>query len=165
MNRLAATFRKITAMLDKTLVRYANCPLHNCVWGGIMEANHLPVGGALIKGNANGCMELKPGRSYNELSFQEIYRRLAGRHDGHFLDSWLCTGCSGRRNGNSASCVRCGACIYPGRFGFSAGRRQHDGRCHRDEAHWITVALEAGEEDEKIRFLVDMSYELTNGRG
>ena len=32
---------------------------------------------------------------------------------------------------------------------------------HMNKAHWISVALEAGVEDEKIRFLVDMSYELT----
>ena len=32
---------------------------------------------------------------------------------------------------------------------------------HMNKAHWLTVALEAGVEDEKIKFLVDMSYELT----
>ena len=32
---------------------------------------------------------------------------------------------------------------------------------HMNKAHWLSVALEAGVEDEKIRFLVDMSYELT----
>jgi len=32
---------------------------------------------------------------------------------------------------------------------------------HRNKAHWLSVALEAGVEDEKIKFLVDMSYELT----
>ena len=32
---------------------------------------------------------------------------------------------------------------------------------HMNKSHWISVALEAGVEDEKIRFLVDMSYELT----
>jgi predicted DNA-binding protein (MmcQ/YjbR family) len=36
---------------------------------------------------------------------------------------------------------------------------------HMNKAHWLSVALEAGVEDEKIRFLVDMSYELTSGRG
>ncbi len=32
---------------------------------------------------------------------------------------------------------------------------------HMNKAHLLSVALEAGVEDEKIRFLVDMSYELT----
>ena len=32
---------------------------------------------------------------------------------------------------------------------------------HMNKAHWLTVALEADADDEKIRFLVDMSYELT----
>ena len=32
---------------------------------------------------------------------------------------------------------------------------------HMNKAHWLSVALEAGVEDEKIKFLVDMSYELT----
>ena len=32
---------------------------------------------------------------------------------------------------------------------------------HMNKAHWLSVALDAGVEDEKIRFLVDMSYELT----
>ena len=32
---------------------------------------------------------------------------------------------------------------------------------HMNKAHWITVALDGSVEDEKIRFLVDMSYELT----
>ena len=36
---------------------------------------------------------------------------------------------------------------------------------HMNKAHWLSEALDAGVEDEKIRFLVDMSYELTNGRG
>ena len=35
---------------------------------------------------------------------------------------------------------------------------------HMNKAHWISVALDGSVEDEKIRFLVDMSYELTNGR-
>lgn len=36
---------------------------------------------------------------------------------------------------------------------------------HMNKAHWITVVLDGTVEDEKIRFLVDMSYKLTNGRG
>ena len=32
---------------------------------------------------------------------------------------------------------------------------------HMNKAHWLSVALETCVEDEKIRFLVDMSYELT----
>ena len=32
---------------------------------------------------------------------------------------------------------------------------------HMNKAHWITVALDGTVEDEKIRFLLDMSYELT----
>ena len=32
---------------------------------------------------------------------------------------------------------------------------------HMNKAHWLSVALEAGVEDEKLKFLVDMSYELT----
>lgn len=32
---------------------------------------------------------------------------------------------------------------------------------HMNKAHWLTVALDGTAEDEKIRFLVDMSYELT----
>ena len=36
---------------------------------------------------------------------------------------------------------------------------------HMNKAHWLSVALDWSVEDEKIRFLVDMSYELTNGRG
>ena len=32
---------------------------------------------------------------------------------------------------------------------------------HMNKAHWLTVALDRTVEDEKIRFLVDMSYELT----
>ena len=36
---------------------------------------------------------------------------------------------------------------------------------HMNKAHWLSVALDRTVEDEKIRFLVDMSYELTKGRG
>ncbi len=32
---------------------------------------------------------------------------------------------------------------------------------HMNKAHWLTVTLDGTVEDEKIRFLVDMSYELT----
>lgn len=32
---------------------------------------------------------------------------------------------------------------------------------HMNKAHWLTVALEGCVDDEKIKFLVDMSYELT----
>ena len=32
---------------------------------------------------------------------------------------------------------------------------------HMNKAHWRSVALDGTVEDEKIRFLVDMSYELT----
>ena len=32
---------------------------------------------------------------------------------------------------------------------------------HMNKAHWITVAMDGSVEDDKIRFLVDMSYELT----
>ena len=32
---------------------------------------------------------------------------------------------------------------------------------HMNKAHWLTVALDGTVEDEKIRFLVEMSYELT----
>ena len=32
---------------------------------------------------------------------------------------------------------------------------------HMNKAHWLSVALEECEDDEKIKFLVDMSYELT----
>ena len=31
---------------------------------------------------------------------------------------------------------------------------------HMNKAHWLSVALDGTVEDEKIRFLVDMSYEL-----
>ena len=36
---------------------------------------------------------------------------------------------------------------------------------HMNKAHWVSVALDGTVENEKIKFLVDMSYELTNGRG
>ena len=32
---------------------------------------------------------------------------------------------------------------------------------HMNKAHWLTVTLDGTVEDEKIKFLVDMSYELT----
>jgi len=32
---------------------------------------------------------------------------------------------------------------------------------HMNKAHWITVALDGTAADDKIRFLVEMSYELT----
>lgn len=32
---------------------------------------------------------------------------------------------------------------------------------HMNKDYWLSVALEAGVEDEKIKFLVDMGYELT----
>ena len=32
---------------------------------------------------------------------------------------------------------------------------------HMNKSHWITVALDGTVEDNKIRFLADMSYELT----
>lgn len=32
---------------------------------------------------------------------------------------------------------------------------------HMNKAHWLTVALDGTVDDEKIRFLVDMSYDLT----
>ena len=35
---------------------------------------------------------------------------------------------------------------------------------HMNKAHWLSVALDGTVEDGKIKFLVDMSYELTNGR-
>ena len=35
---------------------------------------------------------------------------------------------------------------------------------HRNRAHWLTVALDGMAENKKITFLVDMRYELTNGR-
>ena len=36
---------------------------------------------------------------------------------------------------------------------------------HMNKAHWLSVTLDGTVDDEKIQFLVDMSYELTNGRG
>ena len=36
---------------------------------------------------------------------------------------------------------------------------------HMNKAHWLSVALDGTVEDEKIKFLVDMSYQLTKGRG
>ena len=36
---------------------------------------------------------------------------------------------------------------------------------HMNKAHWLSVALDGTVEDEKIQFLVDVSYELTHGRG
>lgn len=35
---------------------------------------------------------------------------------------------------------------------------------HMNKAHWLTVVLDGTVEDEKIRFLVDMSYTLTRYR-
>ena len=32
---------------------------------------------------------------------------------------------------------------------------------HMNKAHWLSAALDGTVEDEKIKFLVDMSYELT----
>ena len=32
---------------------------------------------------------------------------------------------------------------------------------HMNKAHWLSVALDGTVEDEKIKFLMDMSYELT----
>lgn len=32
---------------------------------------------------------------------------------------------------------------------------------HMNKAHWLSVALDGTVEDDKIKFLVDMSYELT----
>ena len=32
---------------------------------------------------------------------------------------------------------------------------------HMNRAHWLSVALDGTVEDEKLKFLVDMSYELT----
>lgn len=34
---------------------------------------------------------------------------------------------------------------------------------HMSKAHWLTVALDGTVEEEKIKFLLDMSYELTKG--
>ena len=36
---------------------------------------------------------------------------------------------------------------------------------HMNKAHWLSVALDGTVEDEKIKFLVAMSYELTKKRG
>ena len=36
---------------------------------------------------------------------------------------------------------------------------------HMNKVHWLSVALDGTVEDEKIKFLVDMSYELTKKRG
>ena len=35
---------------------------------------------------------------------------------------------------------------------------------HMNKAHWLTVALDGTAEDDKIKFLIDMSYDLTKGR-
>ena len=32
---------------------------------------------------------------------------------------------------------------------------------HMNRAHWLSVALDGAVEDEQLRFLMDMSYELT----
>ena len=32
---------------------------------------------------------------------------------------------------------------------------------HMNKAHWLSVALDGSVDEEKLRFLVDMSYELT----
>ena len=34
---------------------------------------------------------------------------------------------------------------------------------HMSKAHWLTVALDGTADDETIRFLLDMSYDLTKG--
>ena len=36
---------------------------------------------------------------------------------------------------------------------------------HMNKAHWLTVALDGTAQNEKIKFLLDMSYELTKGKG
>ena len=36
---------------------------------------------------------------------------------------------------------------------------------HMNKAHWLSVALDGTVEDEKIKFLVNMSYGLTKKRG
>lgn len=51
-------------------------------------------------------------------------------------------------------------------IGFSAHHASHKNsfRCFirlAQKAHWLCVALDGAVEDEKIKFLVDMSYELT----
>ena len=35
---------------------------------------------------------------------------------------------------------------------------------HMNKDHWLTVALHGIVDDEKIKFLIDMSYDLTKGR-
>ena len=32
---------------------------------------------------------------------------------------------------------------------------------HMNKAHWLTIALDGSAEEEKLKFLLDMSYELT----
>lgn len=32
---------------------------------------------------------------------------------------------------------------------------------HMNKAHWLSVALDEGADDEKLKFLLDMSYDLT----
>lgn len=34
---------------------------------------------------------------------------------------------------------------------------------HMSKAHWLTLSLDGSVEDEKIKFLLDMSYDLTKG--
>ena len=34
-----------------------------------------------------------------------------------------------------------------------------------NKTHWLNVAMDGTVEGEKIKFLVDIGYELTNGRG
>ena len=34
---------------------------------------------------------------------------------------------------------------------------------HMSKAHWLTVALDGAVEDSKLKFLLDMSYDLTKG--
>ena len=35
---------------------------------------------------------------------------------------------------------------------------------HMSKAHWLTVALDGTVDEDKIKFLLDMSYDLTKGR-
>lgn len=35
---------------------------------------------------------------------------------------------------------------------------------HMSKAHWLTLALDGTADEEKMKFLLDMSYELTKGR-
>jgi len=35
---------------------------------------------------------------------------------------------------------------------------------HMNKAHWLTVALDGTVDEDKIKFLLDMSYDLTKGR-